>query len=158
MAATGPDNTHSRRHVIRAFCFAVLGGGIARPLCANDNVDALRILKQVATALDDGNPTGALIPFDKSMPGYGQLEDYFIALANEVSAHSDIDLIDQTGSETESKAVVRWILDLRDKTTNEEIERRVKEVHVRLAPAKDKPGIWRIFALEPIDLFNPVAQ
>ncbi len=131
---------------------------LARPLLADRNVDVLRILKQVATALDDGNPTGALIPFDKSMPGYSQLENYFVALTNEVSPHSDIDLIDEAGSETESKAVVRWILDLRDKATNEEIDRRIKEVHIRLVPVKDKPGGWKIVALDPIDLFNPIVQ
>lgn len=158
MAATEPSSVHSRRQFTLGLWGAALGLAVARSLSANGNVDVLKILKQVATALDDGNPTGALIPFDRSMPGYSQLEDYVIALTNETSSHSDIDLIDQTSSETESKAVVRWILDLRDKETNEEVERRIKEVHIRLAPVKDKQGEWKIVALEPIDLFNPVVQ
>ncbi len=157
MAAIVPS-IHSRRHFTRGACFAALSFVLAPPLRADSNVDVLRILKQVATALDDGNPAAALMPFDKSMPGYSQLEDYFIALTNEVSAHSDIDLIDQTASETESKAVVRWILDLRDKETNEEVVRRIKEVHIRLVAVKNKPGDWKIVALEPIDLFNPIVQ
>jgi hypothetical protein len=157
MAATGPS-IYSRRHFTHGLWGVAFGLAIAGSLRADGSVDVLRILKQVATALDDGNPTGALIPFDKSMPGYSQLEDYFVALTNETSSHSDIDLIDQTGSETESKAVVRWILDLRDKETNEEVARRIREVHIRLVPVKDKPGDWKIVALEPIDLFNPTVQ
>jgi hypothetical protein len=158
MAATELSSVNSRRQFTLGLWGAALGLAGARSLRADDSVDVLKILKQVATALDDGNPTGALIPFDRSMPGYSQLEDYVIALTNETSTHSDIDLIDQTSSETESKAVVRWILDLRDKETNEEVERRIKEVHIRLAPVKDKPGEWKIVALEPIDLFNPTVQ
>jgi hypothetical protein len=149
---------HSRRNFTRGLWGAALGLVLTGPLRADRTADVLRILKQVATALDDGNPTGALIPFDKSMPGYSQLEDYFVALTNEASAHSDIDLIDEAGSETESKAVVRWILDLRDKATNEEVDRRIKEVHIRLVAVKDRPGDWKIVALDPIDLFNPIVQ
>lgn len=156
MAAIEPSTNHSRRHFARGLWGAALGLAVAPWLRADRAVDVLRILKQVATALDDGNASGALVPFDKSMPGYSQLENYFVALTNEVSAHSDIDLIDEDGSETESKAVVRWILDLRDKVTNDEVDRRIKEVHVRLVAVKDKPGDWKIVALEPIDLFNPI--
>ncbi|MGA7413309.1 MAG: hypothetical protein WBW33_22735 [Bryobacteraceae bacterium] len=158
MAAIEASSIHSRRHFTRGLCGAALGLAVAPSLRADRAVDVLRTLKQVAIALDDGNAAGALIPFDKSMAGYSQLEDYIVALTNEVSAHSDIDLVDEAGSETESKAVVRWILDLRDKVTNEEVDRRVKEVHIRLVAVKDKPGEWKIVALEPIDLFNPIVQ
>jgi len=158
MAATEPRTIHSRRHFARRLYGAALGLILTRSLRADHSVDVLRVLNQVAAALDDGNAAGALIPFDKSMPGYSQLEDYFVALASEVSAHSDIDLLDEADSETESKVVVRWILDLRDKDTNEGIDRRIKEVHVRLSPVKDKPRDWKIVALDPIDLFNPVVQ
>ena len=158
MAAIDPSTIQSRRHFTRGLWGVALAFVVARSLRADRTVDVLRILKQVATALDDGNATAALIPFDKSMPGYSQLQDYFVALANEVSAHSDIDLVDESGSQTESKAVVRWILDLRDKVTNEQVVRRTEEVHVRFSAVKDKPGDWRIVALEPIDLFNPTVQ
>jgi hypothetical protein len=158
MAATELRTIHSRRHFARRIFGAALGLVLTRSLRADHSVHVLRILNQVATALDAGNAAEALIPFDKSMPGYSRLEDYFVALASEVSAHSDIDLLDETDSETESKVVVRWILDLRDKVTNEGIDRRIKEVHLRLSAAKDKPEDWKIVALEPIDLFNPVVQ
>ena len=158
MAATEPRTTRSRRQFARGIFGTALGLVLAGRLRADRGADVLRVLNQVANALDDGSATEALAPFDKSMPGYRQLEDYFIALTSEVSAHSDIDLVEEKDSETESEVVVRWILDLRDKVSNEGIDRRTKEVHVRLAPVKDKPEELRIVALEPIDLFNPVAS
>jgi|SRR5271165_1595885 len=158
MAVIEPRTIHSRRHFARHFGGAALGLVMARSLRADRSADMLRVLNQIAAALDDGNATGALMPFDRSMPGYSQLESYFIALTSEVSAHSDIDLLDEKDSETESDVLVRWILDLRDKVSNEGIDRRIKEVHIRLVPAKDKPAEWKIVALEPIDLFNPIVQ
>ncbi len=135
-----------------------MGFAMAPRLLADRSSIVLGILDHVATALDAGNATDALTSFDKQMPGYGLLEDYFAALTSQTSAHSDVDLLEETDSETELKAALRWILDLRDKVTNEAVDRRIREVHVRLIPAKDKPETWTIVAFEPIALFNPAVQ
>jgi hypothetical protein len=148
---------HSRRDFARGLC-AAMGLACVRRLLADKSSIVLRVLDHVATALDAGNETDALAWFDKQMAGYGLLEDYFAALTSQTSAHSDIDLLEETDSETEVKAVLRWILDLRDKVTNEAIDRRIVEVHVRLTRAKDKPENWTIVAFEPISLFNPAVQ
>lgn len=158
MAAIELSANETRRRFARCLCGAALGLVLGGRLWADRSNIVLGVLDHVATALEAGNATDALTSFDKQMPGYSQLEDYFAALTSQTSAHSDVDIIDETDSDAESKVVLRWIIDLRDKTTNESIDRRAREVHLRLIPSKDKPEAWKIVAFEPIDLFNPAGQ
>jgi hypothetical protein len=158
MEATGPSIGLSRRYFARGLYGTALGLTVARAILADRSNDVLSVLDHIATALDAGNPTDALSQFDKSMPGYSQLEDYFVALTSQTSVHTDIDLLEESGSAAESTVVLRWILDLRDKVTNESVDRRIKEVHARLALVTGRHGGWRIVAFDPIDLFNPAVH
>jgi hypothetical protein len=117
----------------------------------------MRVINYIATALTAGNGTDALAPFDPALTGYSTLSSYFEALSVEVTVRSDVDLLEETGSDSESNALLRWTLDLRERVSNAELQRRERQVRVRFVPApqKAKYGLWRIAAFDDIELFNP---
>lgn len=129
----------------------------AAPLCADDRTqEVLNTIHYVAVSLSEGNGTDAMTPFEKSTPGYDKLASYFEALADQARVQSDVELIEESGSDTESKVSLRWTLTICLQTTGEVLERRVEEVHIRLVPGQSKKFRWKIVSLDPVELFNPV--
>ncbi len=97
-----------------------------------------------------------MTPFDKSTPGYDKLASYFQALTGQARIQSDVEMVEEIGSDAESRLTLRWTLEIRIQTTGDVIERRVQEVRVRLVPAKSKKFPWKIISLDPVELFNPI--
>jgi hypothetical protein len=118
--------------------------------------EVMATIEYVAVSLSEGNGTDAVTPFDKSTAGYNKLASYFQALTDEARVQSDVELIEESGSDTESKVTLRWTLAICMQTSGEVLERRVKEVRVRLVPAKTKKLRWKIVSLDPIEFFNPI--
>lgn len=161
MAATAPDARFiTRRAWLRAASAAAPALLLPRALLAGRSEDVMAVITYVATALTAGNPDDALLPFDPALPGLSTLAGYFEALCTEVTLHTDVDLLEETGSDTESNVLLRWTLDLRERMSNEELERREREVRVHFVPAaaKAKYGRWKIAAFGDIELFNPSLQ
>jgi hypothetical protein len=162
MAATEPDcpiasRNFTRRSLLQSSSVAASALLFPATLAADRSEDVMAVINYVATALTGGNASDALRPFDFSLTGFSTLSSYFEALAVEVTVRSDVDLLEETGSDSESNALLRWTLDLRDRVSNEELKRRERQVRVRFVPApkKAKYGLWKIVAFDDIELFNP---
>lgn len=162
MAATEPDNSIAdqgltRRSVFRVSSVAASALFFPARLAADRSEDVMAVINYVATALTAGNGSDALKPFDPALAGFSTLAGYFEALSVEVTVRSNVELLEETGSDSESKALFRWMLDLRDRVSDEELQRREREVRVRFVPAppRAKYGLWKIAAFDDIELFNP---
>lgn len=162
MAVTEPDYSIAaqgitRRSALRVSSLAASALLFPAILAADRSEDVMKVINYVATALTAGNGTDALRPFDPALAGYATLSGYFEALSVEVTVRSDVDLLEETGSDSESNALLRWTLDLRERVSNDELQRRERQVRVRFVPApqKAKYGLWKIAAFDDIELFNP---
>jgi hypothetical protein len=172
MAVTEPDSSIAgqgltRRDVLRASSLAASALLFPASLAADPSEEVMAVITYVATALTAGNSSDALRPFDRAMVGYPTLAGYFDALVVEVTVRSDIDLLElcqgkecdpkENVPDSESRALLHWTFDLRDRVSNEEIQRRERQVRVRFVPApkKAKYGLWRIVGFDDIELFNP---
>ena len=166
MAATEPDVTGSGRRLLtrRALLgyFPRAASLLVLPVAlrADRSEDLMAVISYIATALTAGNASDAMLPFDASLPGRDKLSGYFDALCTEVTVRSDVEMIEEKGTDTESDALLRWTLDLRGRMNNDELERRVRQVHVRFVPAPShaKYGLWKIVSFDDIELFNPFIQ
>jgi hypothetical protein len=172
MAVTEPDHSIAgqaitRRSVLRVSSLAASALLFPATLAAERSEDVMRVINYVATALTAGNGTDALRPFDPALTGYATLSGYFEALSVEVTVRSDVDLLElcqskecdpkETASDSEPNALLRWTLDLRERVSNDELQRRERQVRVRFVPAPEKAkyGLWKIAAFDDIELFNP---
>lgn len=108
-------------------------------------------LEVVARGLSEGNPSDALVPFDKSYADYGKLSNYFAGLTNAYSVVNEIDVTDEDDTPAEIKATVHWIITLSDLGSNY-TQRRAGDIHVRLVR---KGREWKIVEFSPIDIFDP---
>ena len=108
-------------------------------------------LHDVATALTDRNPAGAMTPFSKSLPEYERLRRYFDGLTEAFSIVNEVDVLDEQDTETATVARIRWALTLSNPQTDLSTHRSA-EIDVRFAREKGK---WKIVAFAPIDLFDP---
>ena len=113
---------------------------------ADEKPPTFALLASLASYLADGNSPGAMSLFSKSMPGYGTLESNVSALAAQYDILCTIEVLDESGGDTERHAEVDWYFELKSKTENGPTERR--EVKVKLTVAREPKG-WRITSLEP---------
>ena len=116
--------------------------------------DVLRVINHVATALTDGNPSDAMVPFDKSFPNYTALQNDFIGLTDAFQLSNEADVTDEDDSPAETTLTLQWTLNLTNRSTNENLSRKA-EIHVRL---RNERGKWKIFDFSPAEFFNPAAK
>jgi hypothetical protein len=133
--------------------FALLATQLAAPA---ERDEIMPSIQYVAASLSEGNGTDAVSPFDKSTPGYDKLTSYFEALTDQARVQSDVELIDESGSDTDRQVTVRWTLEICQQSTGEVLERRVQELRLRLIPGESKKFRWKIVSLDPVEFFNPI--
>lgn len=143
MAATG-----HRSHRFLRFTIFVVSISTIR---ADQAQDIRARIDQIATALTAGNPAEAMIPFDKSYPGYARLSSYFAGLTGAFQVENEVSVTDEEDTSTESKVTIDWSLTLTDLGSNATIQRTA----VVTAKLVRKGREWKIVAFAPIDIFNP---
>lgn len=131
-------------------------GLLAETARAAEREGIMGAVQYVAASLSEGNGTDAASPFDKSTPGYDKLASYFEALTDQARVHSDVELIEESGSDTERRVILRWTLEICEQSSGDVLERRVQEVRLRLAPSTSRKFSWKIVSLDPIEFFNPI--
>ena len=110
-----------------------------------------RVLGNLADALTAGNVSDAMDQFEKGLPDYDKLNNYFHGLVDAFYVTNEIEVLDENDLPGNTKLTLRWALTLTDLATNY-TEDRSAELSVRLA---GKGGKWRIADLSPITLFDP---
>ncbi len=113
--------------------------------------DVLRAINGVASALTDGDPSGAMTPFDKSAAGYETLANEFSSLTNAYSIANEVDVVDEEDGAEETSVTLHWILTLTNIESSQS-NRKAAEVHARLRLENKK---WKIVEFSPLDLFTP---
>lgn len=136
-----------------AGCAAVVLFAWAIPMRADRAADVRAQVTYVASALASGNPTDALTAFDKGLPEYEKLSEYFAALTNNYDVVSEIEIADEDDQEKESILKANWTLQISDKVNNSDV-RRTFDVTIHLKPLRGK---WKIFKFAPLEMFNPQA-
>ena len=124
----------------------------AAPLAAQDvEHPARRAVLDVSRALDAGNAALALARFDRRrFPGYRELETEIVALLERWRVGSSVDIPPFDGSGEEVELTVDWLLQLTPRNGVGPLERRRKDVRVRVSMT----GKPKIIALEPVELFR----
>ena len=123
----------------------------ALPSRADRASDVRSEVAYVASALASGNPTDALTRFDKSMPDYDKLRDYFDGLTSSYDIASEVEVAEEEDGETETTLKVNWSLTLSDRV-NSNSTRQTTEATMRWKQIKKK---WRIVSFTPVEMFNP---
>lgn len=121
---------------------------LLRPDPASDLRSQLDV---IARGLSAGDPAAAIVPFDKSLPDYDKLSNYFGGLTQAFSIVNEIDVADEQDSDTQVKATVHWTITLSDLGSNY-TERRVGDIDIRMILRARK---WKIVEFAPIDVFDP---
>ncbi|MDQ2945032.1 MAG: hypothetical protein M3Y27_03680 [Acidobacteriota bacterium] len=132
--------------------FAVFA--FALTAAADQARDVLKAINHVATALTGGNPSDAMLPFDKSCPNYTTIQNNFIGLTDVYQVSNEANVMDEQDLPTETTLTLQWTLNLTNKGTHENIN-RTAEVHLRL---RSERGRWKIIEFSPVDLFNLAAK
>jgi hypothetical protein len=138
--------------IARRLLFAALA--LTIPAAADQAHDVLQAINRVATALTDGDPAGAMAPFDKSYPSYAILQKNFIGLTAAYQLTNEASVTDEQDSADDATLTMQWTLNLTNKSTSATLTRSA-EVHVRL---HSENGKWKIVEFSPTDLFDPAAK
>lgn len=125
---------------------------LAAPLLAGSE-EALDILTVVAAALSEGNPIAFLQAFDRSMPGYANMESNVTALTSQTDIVCSIDILKEGGDDNTRSAEVDWFMQLRSKSERGPMERRRQIVTIKVAKLKKK---WKIVAFDPAAILAPL--
>lgn len=118
---------------------------------ADQSAAALEQINHIASALSDGNPADAMAPFDKSLPQYEMLRNYFSGLTDAYQLSNEATISDEQDGENETKLTLEWTMTLTEPATSLS-RHRTGEIQVRLVL---RNGKWKIVELSPIDFFNP---
>lgn len=132
---------------VRLLLVLVLAGSLG----AQQSKAIYRQVASVATSLTAGSASEALLPFDKSCPGYERLRDDFTALVNAYQLVNQVEILEQNIVGSEATLTVRWVLTLSD-PVSQLSETRTRDVTVKLSFLRYQ---WRIVELSPLELFDP---
>lgn len=115
------------------------------------SAQARALLGSVADDLTASDAADAISHFDKDMPDYGTLDNYFNGLVNAFYVSNGVEVLDETDQPAQTKLTVRWDMTLTD-LQSYYTENRSGELSVCLVR---KGGKWRISEFSPITLFDP---
>jgi hypothetical protein len=121
-------------------------------LRADQAADALATINYVASALSDDNSADAMTPFEKSFPDYDKLAGYFEGLVDRALVTSEVQVVDEQDHDQSTDLILRWTMDLSNRSMTGLTENRTGELQVHLVKKKGK---WKIASLSPISFFDP---
>jgi membrane-bound lytic murein transglycosylase B len=113
----------------------------------------LASLAKLATALSDSDADSALDFFDSHMKSYGEIEQKLEALTAQADISCAIDVVDDMEADGVHKLDLDWFMELKSQIDDSQLERRRERVQVEMRQFK---GAWRITALSPISIFDPL--
>lgn len=125
---------------------------LAARLQADSAGDVWDLVSSMAAALSEDNVSEFLAAFDRSMPGYRELESNSTAMLREAEARSSIEPVRNEGGDRRRTVELDWTLVLAGRehsSASERRERRVTSVAVKTGRK------WRIVSFDPLDLFAP---
>jgi hypothetical protein len=151
MRTTAPDRRAGRAFLIRFVPLAVFAAGFVSALAAPKT--PLTALADLATALGENDPDGALEFFDSNMAAYGEIEQKIEA----VTAQDDISCSIEIVTDTEVNGVHRldldWFMHLKSQGAAAQVEERRERVQVEMLQIK---GVWKITSITPIKILDPI--
>ena len=122
------------------------------PLCADEAQDVWSLLSGLATALSEGDTVAFMNAFDRSMPGYQELQNNILALFAQYQVSSSIDLASDKGDDQMRTVEVDWLLQIVEQQETQSVTRRRELVRCQLVKRKKN---WRIASFAPMGFFAP---
>ena len=118
---------------------------------ADDDAPTLALLTRLAARLSDGNSTGAIDTFAKTMPGYGDVVRNLDALTAQYDIICVIEIREESGDDSHRQAETDWFLQIKSKQENGPTDRRNAPVRIG---TERVAGRWRIISMEPRSLLD----
>ncbi len=137
--------TELRRTVVLSL--AVLGLAAA----AKPPDSPYSVLAKLSADLSQNDVAGALSAFDKSMKGYGQLEQNIGALVAQTTILSAIDVIEDNEKDGFDKLSADWFLTLTLQNDSTRTESRREQVSLEM---RQISGKWKITAMSPLSILD----
>ncbi len=113
----------------------------------------ISVLSDLSGALSNNNIAVALTAFDSKMPNYGTIEQNLEAITAQDDVTSAIEIVSDDEAAGVHKLDLDWLLQLTARADSNQADRRRVRVHVEVRQIKGK---WKITALEPISIFDPL--
>lgn len=110
-------------------------------------------LAKLATALSESDSDAALDYFDSQMKSYGEIEQKLEALTAQADISCAIDVVTDMDENGVHKLDLDWFMQLTAQADDAQLERRRERVQVEMRLIK---GVWKITALSPINIFDPI--
>ena len=120
-------------------------------LPADDSREIWDLFTRLAAALSEANLLGFMASFDRSMPGYGELEANVSGLLLQYDVQSSIDLLSDAGNGSIHTVELDWFLQLVNQQDSADAARRRERVACKVQKAKR----WTVISFAPVALFEP---
>jgi hypothetical protein len=149
----------------RLLLCALLAAAVSLPAAPAEPETPYTRLAKLASFLSDGQSSGALEAFDKSMKNYGAIAEELEALAAQTEVLCSIDVIEDKEADNAASDIhhldLDWFLMLKSRTDSGLVERRRERVSVTMQRVYPKSGknaqpVWRITALTPEKILAPI--
>ena len=124
---------------------------LAATALADRRDDIMDRFASLTAALSADNAAAAIKVFDPAMPGYAELRTQIYALLDRASVASSIDLLSETGDDTQASVELDWNLEIKGKEPGGSVARRRETVRCRLERQKKE---WRIVSMAPADFLR----
>jgi len=111
-------------------------------------------LARLASALSQNDAPAAMAVFDRSTPGYSDIESSVVALTRQTDVLCAIEVVEEKESGQDHILDTDWYLQLKSQADGGQTERRRERVSVTLRQSR---GQWRIVALQPQKVFAPIS-
>ena len=113
----------------------------------------LASLANLATALSENDPDGALGYFDSQMKEYPTIDANIEALTAQADISCAIDIVTDEESNGVHKLDLDWYMQLKSQGDDTQLERRRERVQVQMRQTK---GRWKITSLSPLSILEPI--
>ena len=110
-------------------------------------------IANLATALSENDPDGAMRYFDSGMKSYAAIEANVEALAAQTDVSCAIDVVTDQETNGVHKLDLDWFMQLKSQGDIPQIEQRRVRVQVEMREIK---GRWRITAMSPLSILDPI--
>jgi hypothetical protein len=113
----------------------------------------LASLANLATALSENDPDGALGYFDSQMKDYSTIDADIDALTAQTDISCAIDIVTDEESNGVHKLDLDWYMQLKSQGDDPQLERRRERVQVEMRQMK---GRWKITSMSPVSILDPI--
>ena len=125
---------------------------ISMVAAADPAADVLKVFRDAAEALTNGDAAAFLDNFDRDMPGYASLRTNIEGMLAAYEVGSTIEVVSDEGDDQTRNVELDWVLlATRKDAINSAQETRRQVVKCRLERRGKR---WKITRLQPVDLFR----